>query len=120
MTPAEAKLQSGSHNLRALWHTFKAIDEMEVTLVGDAPPIPPEDLEGIEAYIHQLHLVDAGSFTFRYPLTKDGAVSVGTIERINLARFAEYKERLCNYLEGIEAYYGHLSEAYYDMMSDYY
>jgi hypothetical protein len=120
MTPAEAKLQGGSHNLQALWETFKAIEQADVAAIGDAPPIPPEDLAGIEAYIKQLHAVDSGSFTFRYPLTKDGAVSVGDIERINLARFTEYMERLCNYLEGIEAYYGHLNEAYNDMMSDYY
>jgi hypothetical protein len=73
--------------------------------------IPQEGLAGIEVYIEQLHRLDAKSFTFRYPLNKDGTVSIGTIERINIAQFAEYMDRLCNYLEGIEAYYGHLIEA---------
>jgi hypothetical protein len=118
MTPAEAKLQGGSHNLWQLWQTFKSIEQTEVSKVGDGSTLPPEDLEGIEAYIRQLHAVDAGPFTFRYPLNKDGSVSVGDIDRINLGRFAQYMERLCDYLEGIDAYYGHLIEAYNDMMSD--
>jgi hypothetical protein len=32
-------------------------------------------MDGIEAYITQLHAGDPGSFGFRYPLTKDGTAN---------------------------------------------
>jgi hypothetical protein len=118
MTPKEAHLRNNSHSLQALWSAFKVVQGEVAQTCGDS--MPPDEVQGIEAYIEQLHTVDKGSFTFRYPLTKDGNVSVGDIERINLGQFGEYMERLCAYLEGIDAYYGHLIEMWNDMMSDYY
>ena len=100
-------MQSTTHNLRNLWDAFKTIaSEVEVITNTNAPP--KEDIEGIEAYIDQLHAVDKGSITFRYPLTREGDVSSGEIARINLGRFCEHMEGLCNYLEGYESYYQHL------------
>ena len=117
MTPAEFKLQNSSHNLQALWDAFKSIDA-EAMSRFDSQAAAPEDMEGIEAYIGQLTAIDEGSITFRYPLTKDGPVTFGTVERINLARFSEYMERLCNYLDGVESYYDAMMDAWHDMMKD--
>lgn len=76
MTAAEFSLQNNSHSLRALWTAFKVVQD-EVSQISGGT-LPPDEVEGIEAYIEQLHAVDKGSFSFRYPLTKDGEVSVGT------------------------------------------
>jgi hypothetical protein len=54
-------------------------------------------MEGIEVYVKQLHAVDAGSFSFRYPLAKDGKINLA---RINVGRFSECMEALCIYLDG--------------------
>ncbi len=122
LTPAEEKLQNGSHNLQALWNTFKLINAEAEAATGIAPP-PPEQMDGIEAYITQLHAVDAGSFSFRYPLAKDGTVNLEGIDRINVGRFSECMEALCMYLDGWDSYFADviqtgneiLNEAYGDM-----
>jgi hypothetical protein len=117
MNPAEAKLQSEKHDLHRLWSTFKTI-EQEIIKEADQPPAPPEDMQGIEAYIDQLHRVDPGSFSFRYAVTTKGEATLEGVEQINVGRFCQYMERLCNYLEGFEEYYGHLIQVEQDMYSD--
>ncbi len=129
LTSAEKNLQNASHNLARLWSAFKAINAEVEAATGIAPP-PPEQMDGIEAYIAQLHAVDAGSFSFRYPLAKDGAVNLEGIDRINVGRFSESMEALCNYLDGWDSYFADLiqtgneirNEAYGDMYDggDYY
>jgi hypothetical protein len=118
LTDKETKLRTESHDLSLLWDTFKTIArEVEKETGVDAPP--QEDFEGIESYIAQIHAVDRGSFTFRYPLTKKGEVSVGQIKRINLGRFCEHMEGLCDYLDGFDMYYQHLIELRDDILNDY-
>jgi hypothetical protein len=125
LTRSEEKLQNGSHNLVELWETFKVVHAEAEAKTGIAPP-PPEDMDGIEAYIHQLHAVDAGSFSFRYPLAKDGKVNLDGIERINVGRFSECMEALCNYLDGWDSYFADIiqtsneihDEAYGEMYGD--
>jgi hypothetical protein len=114
----ESSLLNGSHNLQELWKAFKTIAGEVETETGIDPP-PQEHIAGIEDYINQLHYVDAGSFTFRYPLTKKGDISVGDLKRINLARFSEHMENLCNYLEGYDIYYGELVDFRHEMLSEY-
>ena len=114
----ESSLLNGSHNLHELWNAFKTIASEVESETGIDPP-PQEHLVGIADYIDQLHSVDAGSFTFRYPLTKKGDVSVGDLKRINLARFSEHMESLCNYLEGYDSYYAELVDFRHEMLSEY-
>ena len=90
LSARESNLLNGSHNLEELWGTFKTIAGEVESETGVEPP-PQEHIAGIEDYINQLHSVDAGSFTFRYPLTKKGDVSVGDLKRVNLARFSELR-----------------------------
>lgn len=118
LSAKEASLLKGSHNLQELWGAFKTIAGEVESETGIDPP-PQEHIEGIEDYINQLHSVDAGSFTFRYPLTKKGDVSVGDLKRINLAHFSEHMESLCDYLEGYDSYYGELVDFRQEMLSEY-
>jgi hypothetical protein len=118
LSTKESSLLSGSHNLHELWSAFKAIASEVESETGIDPP-PQEQLDGIADYINQLHSVDAGSFAFRYPLTKKGDVSVGDLKRINLARFSEHMESLCNYLEGFDSYYCELVDLRQEMLSEY-
>lgn len=117
MTKAEAKLQGEKHNLAALWAAFKVIEKEVSAQTGiDSPP--PEQMDGIEAYIEQLHAVDEGSFSFRYALTKTGEVSLGELKRINLGNFSDLMERLCDYLDGFDMYYGELIQQAHDMYGE--
>lgn len=102
MTPAENKLYRSSHSLAKLWAAYRVIESQTSAYVGDS--YPETDLDGVAAYIEQLHEVDAGSFSFRYPLTKEGRVSLGQLKRINVVQFSEKMESLCTLLEGMALY----------------
>jgi len=119
LTPAEVKLQNGSHNLQQLWNAFKKINAEAEAATGIAPT-PPEQMDGIEAYISQLHAVDAGSFSFRYPLAKNGTANLEGIDRINLGRFSEYMEALCGYLDGWDDYFADLIQTGEDILNEAY
>jgi hypothetical protein len=119
LTSSEENLQNGSHNLETLWKTFKRINAEAEAKTGIAPP-PPEHMDGIEAYIKQLHAVDAGSFSFRYPLAKDGKVNLEGIERINVGRFSECMEALCIYLDGWDSYFADLIQTSNEMLNEAY
>lgn len=98
---------------------LKAINVEAEAKTGIAPP-PPEHTDGIEAYIHQLHAVDAGSFSFRYPLAKDGKVNLDGIERINVGRFSECMESLCNYLDGWDSYFADIIQTNNEIQNEVY
>jgi hypothetical protein len=118
LTERESKIQTGSHNLRALWDAFKSLTA-EIERRNGIDPPPKEDIEGIEAYIDQLHAVDEGSYAFRYPLKKTGEVSFGDMKRINLGRFCERMEKLCNYLDGYEICYQEMIKYREEMLNAY-
>ena len=119
LTPAEVKLQNGSHNLQALWDAFKKVNAEAEVKTGISPP-PPEHMGGIEAYIAQLHAVDAGSFSFRYSLARDGTANLEGIERINVGQFSDYMEALCMYLDGWDSYFADLIQTGEEMLNDAY
>jgi hypothetical protein len=89
MTDYEAKLQSEKHDLRRLWNAYKAIQVEVINATGDGPR-PHEELEGVEAYIEQLHEIHEGSYSFRYAATTKGEATLQGVERINFARFSEH------------------------------
>jgi hypothetical protein len=117
MTPAEDKLYKNSHNLAQLLTSFQAIEAEVSAGLGDS--YPKAEFDGVAAYIEQLHEVDAGSFSFRYPFTKNGEVSLGPLQRINLAQFSEKMERLCTLLEGMDLYYKKIVQWNAEMYSQY-
>lgn len=118
MTDKERKIQTGSHNLQILWETFKLINK-EVDDETGIEPAPPEQMEGIESYIGQIHAIDEGSFSFRYALTKSGAVNLEGVDRINLAQFSECMEALCNYLDGWDSYFAEYVQLANERRDDY-
>jgi len=87
------------------------------------PPFPDDDLEGINSYIRQLHEHDPDGTRFRYATTKvrrngshKGAPTRGPslspdLKLVNIRAFAVAMEKLGDYLEGIEAWFGDLVDA---------
>lgn len=118
LTEKEHRLQNGSHNLQELWSAFKPMN-LEVQASTGIEPPPLEQLEGIEAYIAQLHAVDKGSFSFRYPLTKDGAVNLAGIDRINVRNFSDCMELLCGYLDGWDSYFADMISTANEISTEY-
>ena len=72
--------------LQQLWDAFKTRNQ-EVEKATEISPPPPEQLEGLKAYIAQFHSVDAKSMSFRYPIARDGSVHLEGLQRINLGSF---------------------------------
>jgi hypothetical protein len=96
---------------------FKQIEKEAPKVTGES--YPSKEMDGGGAYIEQLHKVDKYSYSFRYPLNKDGDVSLGSLERINIGQFSERMERLSRALEQIDCYFGQILSAMADMHSDY-
>ena len=117
MTPQETGLHVNSHDLSQLFACFKRIEKEASKVTGES--YPSKEMDGIAAYIEQLHKVDKYSYSFRYPLNKDGDVSLGPLERINIGHFSEQMERLSRALEQIDCYFGQILSAMADMYSDY-
>jgi hypothetical protein len=88
-----------SHDLKQLWGTLKPI----LFAVGKSVRWKPEraDIAGVESYINQLHVVDKGSFSFRYPTDTTGAPSLPGMKYLNIYQFASHMERLAEYLDTI-------------------
>ena len=107
MAEGETRVVS-KHDLRKLWNTFRAV-EVEVINKTGGNPRPPEDMEGIEAYLDQLHTSDQGSYSFRYAVGKSGDATLGGVKHINLLHFAQCMECLCEYLQGFDTYYCYLA-----------
>ncbi len=49
--------------------------------------------------IQELNGIDSGSFSFRYPITKDGVPTLGSLE-FNLAAFRRGMEKITGFLDG--------------------
>ena len=59
----------GHHDLSTLWKLAKPMLNPACDLGGESP-LPPDDLEGIDSYIAQLHQHDPDGQRFRYSTTK--------------------------------------------------
>lgn len=58
----------GRHDLAKLWKLAKPMLDPACELSGESP-LPPDDLEGIDSYIDQLHQHDPNGQRFRYSTT---------------------------------------------------
>ncbi len=92
------------HRLDKLWEAFGPILN-EVSKSSHMEPPPKQELEGVESYIKQITDVDPESFSFRYSTSQVGAQSVPDVTHLNLLVFANYMERLCDYLDGIDGFF---------------
>lgn len=120
LTKADHKALGG-HDLDRLWNTTRPLLNPVCALVPN-PPFPDDDLQGIESYIRQLHEHDPNGQCFRYATTKPkqsdlprSAASVPSLspdlKLVNIRAFAAAMEKLADYLEGIEAWFGDLQDA---------
>ncbi|MFT6168655.1 MAG: hypothetical protein ACJAR9_000767 [Celeribacter sp.] len=99
------------HDLTRLWGMIKPKLSAICTLANEAP-LPKEDLEGIEAYMHQLNAQDPNGESFRYARQNDSKRTLNEdLMRINIRSFAINMEKLANYLEGLENWLAALAYA---------
>lgn len=109
----------GQHSLSELWTLAKPLLDPVCELVAN-PPFPPQDMEGIDSYIQQVHEHDPDGQRFRYATTK--LKSSGRLSRsharapslspelklVNIRIFANAMDLLADYLEAVESWFGHL------------
>ena len=99
------------HDLSKLWALARPLLNL-VHNVADDSTFPPDDLEGIDSYIRQLHEHDPDGQRFRYPTTKKGTPSLRSgLTRINIRHLSNALETLADYLEGTDNWFGDLIEA---------
>ena len=111
----------GGHALGRLWDIARPLLNPVCALVPNSP-FPDDDLLGIDLYIRQLHEHDPKGESFRYATTKPKrgggrGITAGTpslspnLKLVNIRAFAAAMEKLADYLEGIEAWFGDLQDA---------
>ena len=111
----------GGHALSRLWDIARPMLNPVCALVPN-PPFPEDDLQGIDSYIRQLHEHDPKGESFRYATTKPKrgggrGITAGTpslspnLKLVNIRAFAAAMEKLGDYLEGIEGWFGDLQDA---------
>jgi hypothetical protein len=112
----------GRHQLNELWKNLKPMLNPVCKLVQD-DSFPIEDIEGIESYINQLHEHDPDGQRFRYATIKqrqkktkrEEASLKEDLRHINIRVFATGMEKLAEYLECIEGWFGDLLDTKYEM-----
>lgn len=109
----------GRHNLSELWALVRPLLD-PVCEAAANPPLPLEDLQGIDSYIQQLHEHDPDGQRFRYPTIKlknagsrsqspaRGASLSPDLKLVNVRIFANAMEQLADYLEGIASWFSDL------------
>lgn len=99
------------HDLSKLWALARPLLNPVCEMAGQSA-FPLDDLEGINSYIRQLHEHDGDGLCFRYPTTKKGAPSLRSgLTKINIRDFSSALEKLADYLEGTDNWFGDLTEA---------
>jgi hypothetical protein len=119
----------GSHGLAELWETARPLLDPVCDLAGNAP-FPPEDIQGVDSYIRQIHEHDPDGQRFRYATvkgTRDGtrrgpAIPTPSLREeltlLNIRDFATAMEKLADYLEGIADWFAELRQQELDMRSE--
>lgn len=113
----------GHHKLNELWKNLKPLLNPVCNLVQDSL-FPIEDIEGIESYINQLHEYDPDGQRFRYATVKQQKKKVRIeipslskdLHHINIRVFASSMEKLADYLENIDYWFGDLLDIKNDML----
>jgi hypothetical protein len=100
----------GYHDLARLWKLARPLLNPTCEL-GGSPALPPDDLDGIDSCILQLHKHDPDGSRFRYSTTKARLPSLPDLRYINIRDFAVGMEKLADYLEGLDNWIGDLTDA---------
>lgn len=100
MTDPEIKPNWNSHKLEDLWNSYKRI--IGSTLVASTA----DDIQGlpaVEACINEFVGIDPGSYTFRYPVGRDGRKTEIPCDSIDLYHLRDVMERLCIFFDAAES-----------------
>jgi hypothetical protein len=112
----------GGHGLLHLWTQVRPLLN-PVCAEAAHPDFPPEDLDGVESCIQQLHAYDPDAQRFRYAtFGRKGQPKQSLPESltiINIRVFTEAMERVADYLRGIDDWFDYLLDAKYEMERDY-
>ncbi|MEE3503418.1 hypothetical protein [Acidiphilium acidophilum] len=109
----------GRHDLWELWQMVRPLLDPVCERAGD-PPFPAADMEGVESYIKQIHEHDPDGQRFRYATTaaSKGARPAASkpslspdLRLVNVRILAVAMEKLADYLDGIESWFGDLEDA---------
>lgn len=88
-------LKTCQHNLLKIWAKVKPL------IIADFPNDDRSVLSAVEDYIKQFAKADAGSFAFRYPITKDLELINQQEKFINLVNLAERMNELEHFLSSV-------------------
>lgn len=109
----------GRHSLSELWQITRPLLDPVCQKGGDQP-FPPSELDGIDSYIRQIHEHDPDGQRFRYATTKvrrAGQLNARApslspdLTQVNVRVLANAMERLADYLENVEGWFGDLEDA---------
>jgi hypothetical protein len=126
---AEEEKALGRHDLIPLWDMVRPQLSPICNLEGEAE-LPAEDIEGVTSYVQQIWQRDPDGQRFRYATIKQKKPNApkGTIEHrrsldedltlVNIRLFAIHLEKLANYLDGLESWFGDLHQTKFDMELD--
>jgi hypothetical protein len=105
------------HDLAKLWNMARPLLN-PICELGGSSALPSNDLKGIDSYIAQLHKYDRNGESFRYATNKPkslktiGAPSLPPdLKHINIRDFALALEKLPDYLDALDMWFGDLIEA---------
>jgi len=99
------KLKKYNHNLDVLWKGFV---EVTLNITGEADDAA---LNTVGKYIQEFHGIDKGSFSFRYPFTKELELIFGSEKRINLKHLKERMSEIEMFFNGAGDYMYDLKQA---------
>jgi hypothetical protein len=108
----------GRHGLAALWQIARPLLNPVCESAGNTP-FPDNELCGVDSYINQIHQHDPDGQRFRYATGKaNGDNRTGVVHSlrpaltlVNIRALATGMEKLADYLEGIEGWFGDLEDA---------
>ena len=101
-----------THNLRTLWNTCRSI------IADGAIGATETDLEAIDDAIAQFCTVDPGSDSFRYPVDRDGNLSISDdLHIINLRQLRDRIDALATFLDGASMAFSGFMDYKADMQS---
>jgi len=90
----------GRHELRGLWDRFRG------ALVVHGLAASVDWLDQLQSWIDELDMIDAGSFTFRYPTNKTGQPVLPNVRAIDVQHFRAVVRDISSTLNGAAAMVG--------------
>ncbi|CAG9166835.1 hypothetical protein LMG32289_01203 [Cupriavidus pampae] len=92
------------HGLMPMWSELRRHLELL------DPRQDEKELPAIEGFIHKLDSIDPGSFSFRYPKSKKGEVSLPDLRHVNVRHLSEIMDSVFMMLSGIYSWLGEMDQ----------